>query len=71
MFNRMMNIGDPRTDVEQETIHYRRWSVALTKGQGIPNYIDAPLEQYNGIARMIHAALAEGQPKDPDKSVLT
>ena len=71
MFNRMMNIGDPRTDVEQETIHYRRWSVALTFGQGIPNYIDAPSEQYNGIARMIHAALAEGQLTDPDKSVLT
>ena len=36
MFNRMMNVGDPQTDVEQETIHYHGQSVALTKGQGIP-----------------------------------
>ena len=67
----MMNVGDPQTDVEQETIHYHGWSVALTKGQGIPNYIDTPLEQYNGISHMIHVALAEGQHTDPDKSVLT
>ena len=58
-------------DVEQETTHYHRWSVALTDGQGIPNHINTPLEQYNGIARMIRAALAEGQHTDPDKSVLT
>ena len=64
-----MNEGDPRIDVEQETAHYRRWSVALTVGQGIPNHVDAPLEQYNGIAHMIHAALVEGQHTDPDKSV--
>ena len=67
----MMNIGDPQTDVEQETIHYCRRSVALTQGQGIPNYVDAPLEQYDGIAHMIRAALAKGQHTDPDKSVLT
>ena len=36
-----------------------------------PDYIDAPSEQYDGIACMIHAALAEGQHTDPDKSVLT
>ena len=71
MFNQMMNIGDLQTDVEQETIHYCRWSVALTFGQGIPNYVDMPSEQYDGIACMIHAALAEGQHTDPDKSVLT
>ena len=71
MFNRMMNVGDPQTDVEQETVHYRRWSVALTEGQGIPNYVDAPSEQYNGIAHMIHTVLDEGQHTDPDKSVLT
>ena len=59
-FNQMMNIGDPWTDVEQETIHYCGWSVALTFGQGIPNYIDAPSEQYDGIAHMICTALAEG-----------
>ena len=29
-----------------------------------------PLEQYNGIAHMICATLAEGQHIDPDKSVL-
>ena len=29
VFNWMMNVGDPQTDVEQVTIHYRRWSVAL------------------------------------------
>ena len=57
--------------MEQETIHYCRWSDALTFGQGIPNHVDMPLEQYNGIAHMIHAALAEGQHTDPDKSVLT
>ena len=67
----MMNVGDPQTDVEQETIHYHGWSVALTKGQGIPNYVDAPSEQYDGIAHMIHAVLAEGQHTDPGKSVLT
>ena len=70
-FNRMMNEGDPRMDVEHETTHYRGRSVALTNGQGIPNHIDMPSEQYDGIARMIHAALAEGQHTDPDKSVLT
>ena len=48
-------------DVEQETTHYHGWSVALTDGQGIPDHIDAPLEQYDGIAHMIHAALAKGQ----------
>ena len=57
--------------MEQETTHYHRRSVALTDGQGIPDYINAPLEQYNGIAHMIRAALAEGQHTDPDKSVLT
>ena len=70
-FNQAMNEGDPRMDVEHETAHYRRWSVALTDGQGIPDHIDAPSEQYDGIARMIHTALAEGQHTDPDKSVLT
>ena len=58
-------------DVEHETIHYHRRSVALTGSQGIPNHVDVPSEQYNGIARMIHAALAKGQHTDPDKSVLT
>ena len=57
-------------DVEQETTHYRRRSVALIHGQGIPDHVNAPSEQYDGIARMIHAALAEGQHTDPDKSVL-
>ena len=50
IFNRMMNVGDPQTDMEQETVHYCRQSVALTFSQGIPNYVDMPLEQYNGIA---------------------
>ena len=58
-------------DVEHETIHYHRWSVALTGSQGIPDHVDVPSEQYNGIACMIHAALAKGQHTDPDKSVLT
>ena len=57
-------------DMEHETVHYRGWSVALTDGQGIPDHIDTPSEQYDGIARMIRAALAEGQHTDPDKSVL-
>ena len=70
-FNPMMNVGDPQIDVEQETIHYRRQSIALTFGQGIPNYVDAPSEQYNGIACMICTVLAKGQNTDPDKSVLT
>ena len=38
-------VRDPWTDMEQETIHYHRWSVALTFGQGIPNYINVPLEE--------------------------
>ena len=58
-------------DVEHETIHYCGQSVALTDGQGIPNHVDAPSEQYDGIARMIRAALAKGQHTDPDKSMLT
>ena len=57
-------------DVEHKTIHYCCQSVALTDGQGIPDHVDAPSEQYNGIACMIHAALAEGQNTDPEKSVL-
>ena len=36
-----------------------------------PDYVDMPLEQYNGIAHMIHVVLAKGQHTDPDKSVLT
>ena len=46
------------------------WSIALTDGQGIPDHVNTPSEQYNGIARMICAVLAEGQHTDPDKSVL-
>ena len=57
-------------DVEQETTHYCRWSIALTDGQGIPNHVDVQSEKYDGIARMIHTALAKGQHTDPDKSVL-
>ena len=57
-------------DVEHKTTHYRGWSVALTDGQGIPNHIDMPSEQYDGIARMIRTELAKGQHTDPDKSVL-
>ena len=34
------------------------------------NYVNVPLEQYDGIAHMICATLAEGQHTDPDKSVL-
>ena len=71
MFNRAMNEGDPQMDVEHETAHYHGWSVALTDGQGIPDHVDVPLEKYDGVARMIRAALAEGQHTDPDKSVLT
>ena len=69
-FNRMMNEGDPQMDVEHETAHYHRQSIALTDSQGIPDHVDAPLKQYDGIARMIRAALAKGQHTDPDKSVL-
>ena len=58
-------------DVEQETTHCCGLSVTLTDGQGIPDHIDTPLEQYNGIACMICTALAKGQHTDPDKSVLT
>ena len=45
-------------------------SYTPTEGQGIPDYIDVPSEQYNGIMHMIHAMLAKGQHTDPDKSVL-
>ena len=37
-------------DVEHETAHYHGWSVALTNSQGIPNHINTPSEQYDGIA---------------------
>ena len=30
-FNQVMNEGDPQMDVEHETAHYHRWSVALTE----------------------------------------
>ena len=70
-FNRAMNEGDPQMDVEHETAHYRGRSVALTDGHGIPDHVDTPSDQYDGIARMIRAALAKGQHTDPDKSVLT
>ena len=70
-FNRMVNEGDPRMDVERKTTHYRGQSVALTDSQGIPDHVDMPSEQYNGSACMIRTALAEGQHTDPDKSVLT
>ena len=58
-------------DVEHETAHYHGQSVALTDSQGIPNHVNVPSEQYDGIACMICAVLAEGQHTDPDKSVLT
>ena len=58
-------------DMEHKTTHYCGWSVSLTDSQGIPNRINTPSEQYDGIARMIHAVLAKGQHTDPDKSVLT
>ena len=70
-FNRAMNEGDPQMDVEHKTAHYHGWSVALTDSQGIANHVDVPSEQYDGISRMIRAALAKGQHTDPDKSVLT
>ena len=57
--------------MEQETVHYHGWLIALTFGQGIPDYSNMASEQYDGIAHMICAALAEGQHTDPDKSVLT
>ena len=38
---------------------------------GHPDYVNAPLEQYDGIVHMICAVLAEGQHTDPDKSVFT
>ena len=57
--------------MELETTHYHRRSVALTNGQGIPDYVNMPLEQYDSIVHMIRAALAKGQHTDPDKSVLT
>ena len=36
-----------------------------------PDYVDTLLEQYDGIACIIRAVLAEGQHTDPNKSVLT
>ena len=55
-------------------IHELTWNkrlLIIADGQGIPNHIDTPSEQYDGIACMIRAALAKGQCTDPDKSVLT
>ena len=39
--------------MEQETVHYCRQSVALTFGQGIPDHVNAPSEQYDGIACIV------------------
>ena len=47
-------------DVEHETAHYHRRSVALTDGQGIPDHVDVPSEQYDGIVHMIPT----GWPRD-------
>ena len=52
-FNPMMNVGDPQIDMEQETVQYHGQSIALTFGQGIPDYIDTPLEQYDSIAHNV------------------
>ena len=55
-------------------IHEWMWNMrppTIADGQGIPDHIDMPSEQYNGIAHMIRAVLAKGQHTDPDKSVLT
>ena len=42
-------------DMEHETAHYHGQSVALTNSQGIPDHVDVPSEQYDGIACMIRA----------------
>ena len=52
-------------DVEQETTHYRGQSVALTDGQGIPDHVDAPSEQYDGIAHMICDEKAQAHASRP------
>ena len=44
--------------------------MALIKNQGIPDHVNVPSEQYNGIVHMICTMLAEGKHIDPDKSVL-
>ena len=36
-------------DMEHETAHYHGWSVAFTDDQGIPDHVNAPPEQYDGI----------------------
>ena len=69
-FTPIMNAGDQGFNVEQETIYNCEQSIAPTKGQGIPDYINMPLEQYDGIACMICVMLAKGQHTDLDKSVL-
>ena len=55
-----MNAGDQRFDIEQETVQNHGQSMALTEGQGIPDYINTLLEQYDSIMHMIHVTLAEG-----------
>ena len=66
----MKEIHEWMWNMRPHTIYHGR-SVALTDGKGIPDHVDAPSEQYDGIAHMIRTALAEGQHTDPDKSVLT
>ena len=65
-----VNADGELSGADQEIVQQRGRSMAPTEGQGIPDYVDGPSEQYDGIARMIRATLAEGQYTDPDKSVL-
>ena len=53
MFTPVVNAGNHRFDVEQETVHNCGRSIAPAEGQGIPDYTDTPSEQYNGIVHMI------------------
>ena len=52
-------------EVKQEAVQNHGLSIALSEGQGIPDYINAPSEQYDGIVYIIHTTLAEGQYTDP------
>ena len=68
---------DGRAYIQSSNEHRRSMNWCGTRNHPLsrtvcsPDYIDVPLEQYDGIAHVIPTALAEGQHTDPDKSVLT
>ena len=61
VFTPGVNAGKHVFKVEQETIQDHGRFMAPTEGQGVLDYIDMPLEQYNSITHMLYTMLADTQ----------